>query len=103
VAVPEEFPARLARWCREKVPADERAWRRLGWAIHDDEVRITERQAPEYPELASAWTSTAVARLRYRDPSPGMWSLYRPGPDPDSWERFATDHDPFALLERATR
>ncbi|MGE3287812.1 MAG: hypothetical protein AB7J32_17195 [Pseudonocardia sp.] len=104
MSVPEEFPQRLASWCREAVPAAERAHRRLGWAIHDDEVRITDRRAPEYPELAAAWTSTPVARLRYRDPGPGLWTLYRPGPEPERWERFgAPGGDPFALLEGATR
>lgn len=104
MTVPEEFRARLARWCREKVPAAERGHRRLGWAIHGDEARINERRAPAYPELTAAWTSTPVARLCYRDPGPGLWSLYRPGREPDLWERFGEPgHDPFALLERATR
>ena len=67
-------------------------------------MRITDRRAPEYPELAAAWTSTPVALLRYRDPGPGLWSLYRPGPEPERWERFGTpDSDPFALLAGATR
>lgn len=104
VAVPEEFRARLATWCREIVPADQRAHRRLGWAIHGDEVRLTERRAPEYPELAGAWSSTPLAQLRYRDPAPGMWSLYRPGREPDTWERFGEPgRDPFVLLKHATR
>ncbi|MGQ0575144.1 MAG: DUF3024 domain-containing protein [Pseudonocardia sp.] len=104
MAVPEEFRARLALWCREAVPAAEQDFRRLGWAIHDDEVRITDRRAPGYPELTTAWTSTPVARLRYRDPGPGMWSLYRPGRDPDTWERFGEPgRDPFVLLAGATR
>lgn len=104
MSVPEEFPARLARWCREVVPAAERTHRRLGWAVHEDEVRITDRRAPEFPELAAAWTSVPVARLCYRDPGPGLWTLYRPGGEPDLWERFgAPASDPFVLLERATR
>lgn len=104
VSVPDEFPQRLAAWCREVVPADERAHRRLGWAIHEDVVRLADRRAPEYPELAAAWTSTPVARLRYRDPGPGMWTLYRPAADPERWERFGPPgEDPFELLERATR
>lgn len=104
MAVPEEFRATLARWCRERVPAAERDRSRLGWAINGDEVRISERRAPAYPELSGAWTATPVARLRYRDPGPGLWSLYRPAGEPDTWQRFGEPgSDPFALLDRATR
>lgn len=103
MAVPEEFRTRLASWCRERVPAAERAHRRLGWSIHADEVRINDRRAPAYPELSTAWTSTPLARLRYRDPAPGMWSIYCPGADPDTWRRYGEPaRDPFDLLDRAT-
>jgi len=104
MAVPEEFRSRLALWCREAVPGAERDRRRLGWAIHGDEVRISARRAPSYPELSGAWTSTPVAKLCYRDPGPGLWSLYRPAARRDGWERFGEPaSDAFALLDRATR
>lgn len=104
MAVPEQFRTRLALWCRERVPTAEQERRRLGWAIHGDEVRISARQAPTYPGLSTAWTSTPLARLRYRDPEPGLWTIYRPGAEPDSWQRFGEPAgDPFELLDRATR
>jgi len=103
VVVPEEFRSRLAVWCREHVPPAERGHRRLGWAISGDEVRISAREAPTFPELSSAWTTTPLARLRYRDPGPGLWTLYRPAGE-DRWEPFGRPaEDPFALLDDVTR
>lgn len=86
------------------VPADERVYRRIGWAVHEDEVRLTERRAPEFPELTSAWSITPLAKLRYGMPGPGLWTIYRPGAEPGTWERFGTpSRDPFELLARAAR
>lgn len=86
------------------VPADERAYRRIGWAVHEDEVRLTERRAPEFPELTTAWSITPLAKLRYGMPGPGLWTIYRPGAEPGTWERFGTpSRDPFELLARAAR
>lgn len=104
MVVSDQFRVRLAAWCRDHVPAAERERRRLGWAIHGDEVRIVNRQAPTFPELSTAWTSTPLAQLRYRDPGPGLWSIYRPGSEPETWERYGEPAgDPFELLDRATR
>ena len=69
-----------------------------------DEVRLTERRAPEFPELTSAWSITPLAKLRYGMPGPGLWTIYRPGAEPGTWERFGTpSRDPFELLARAAR
>lgn len=103
MTVSEEFRARLAVWCRERVPPGERDRRRLGWVISGDEVRINVREAPAFPELSVRWTTTPLARLRYRDPRPGMWSLYRPAGE-NGWERFGEPAvDPFTLLDDVAR
>jgi hypothetical protein len=48
-------------------------------------------------------TTTPLARLRYRDPRPGMWSLYRPAGE-NGWERFGEPAvDPFTLLDDVAR
>lgn len=102
MAVSEDFPERLAAWCREHVPVAEREHRRLGWAINGDDVQISAREAPAFPELSAAWTTTPLARLRQHDPQPGQWSLYRPTGE-DGWERFGEPAgDPFELLDRVT-
>jgi hypothetical protein len=99
VPVPEETRHKLSLWCSAQVSAGERGQRQIGYTIHGDEVTIVDRRAPTYPELQTAWSTTAVARLRFGDPGGGSWSLYRRDDD-DRWRRVSSGADPLALLER---
>jgi hypothetical protein len=98
VPVPEETRHKLSQWCTAQVPPEERAHRQIGYTIHGDDVTIVDRRAPTYPELQTAWSTTALARLRAGDPRGGSWSLYRAVGD-DGWQHVSTGPDPLALLE----
>ncbi|MDN5859693.1 MAG: hypothetical protein L0H84_13830 [Pseudonocardia sp.] len=95
----EEVRRRLSRWCADRVPGPERPHRQVGYTVHGSEVTITERRAPLYPELGTAWTSQPLVRLRLEDPSAGRWIAYRPeGADGEWMPSGAETGDPIALL-----
>jgi len=93
--VPTEYQALLIRWCADRVPGHARARLQIGYRIHGDQVTITERHPPEFPELNWAWSTTQIAQLRYNDPEQGLWRLYLPVED--GWQRY--DHPPAATPE----
>ena len=97
MVVPEEIRHRLSQWCTARIPDEERRQRQIGYTISGDEVTILDRRAPSYPELDTAWSSTAVALLRAEN---AAWTLYRPVGD-DGWEKEASGPDPLALLDDA--
>jgi hypothetical protein len=95
VTVPREYQAVFNRWCAERVPESARASVQVGYRIHGDQVTLTERHPPAFPELDAAWTSTRVAQLRHNDPEPGLWRIYRPVDD--GWEPY--DHPAATMPE----
>lgn len=95
MAVPKEVQPLLSRWCAERVPKHARASLQIGYLIRGDQVTITERRPPAFPELNWAWTSTPVAQLRYNDPEQGLWRIYRRVDD--GWRRY--DHPPATMPE----
>lgn len=99
MSVTEEIRGRLSAWCTARIPDAERRTRQIGYTTQGDEITIIDRRAPSYPELGTAWSTTALALVRNDDPQPGAWTLYRPSGD-DGWERVATGADPLALLEQ---
>ncbi|MBW0116057.1 DUF3024 domain-containing protein [Pseudonocardia abyssalis] len=93
--VPEEIGHSLSGWCARQIPEGERERRRIGYAVHDGTVTISDRRAPAHPELDVEWSSTPLARLDVDDA--GHWTLYRP--DGGGWTRTSDGPDPIALLE----
>lgn len=91
MAVPEDVQAEIRRWCAGRVPEHQRDRLRIGYSVRGDQVTITERHPPAFPELGSAWSSTPVAQLRYNNPEAGLWRIYQPS-ETDRWARY--DHPP---------
>ncbi|MGI5126438.1 hypothetical protein ACQEVB_06430 [Pseudonocardia sp. CA-107938] len=81
----EEARRRLSQWCAAQVTGEERRRRQVGYTVQGDTVTITERRAPRYPELGTAWASRPLLRLRLEDPTTGRWVAYRPGDDKGTW------------------
>lgn len=100
MAVPEEIRLRLSRWCAERIPEPEREHRRIGYTITGDDVTISDRRAPRFPELGAEWTSTPLARL-HRNEATGGWTLLRASGD-GGWRTDGTGDDPITLLEQVT-
>ena len=97
MAVPDEILHRLSRWCAERVPGSEREHRQLSFTVQGTDVTIHDRRRPEYPELATAWSSTAIARLR--QDAEDRWTLYQPV-DGEWHQQGEPGADPIALLNR---
>lgn len=104
MVLPEEARRRLSQWCADRVPRAERPRRQVGYSVRGAEVTVTERRAPLYPELGTAWTSQPLARLRLEDPASGRWAAYLPDGDDGEWRRTREQTgDPIALLDQVTR
>lgn len=104
MVLPEEARRRLSQWCADRVPAPERRHRQVGYTVHGAEVTVTERRAPLYPELGTAWTSQPLVRLRLEDPAAGRWAAYLPDGADGEWTRSGEeDADPIELLDRVAR
>lgn len=99
MAVPEEIRRRLTRWCADRIPERERDHRQVGYSITGDDVVVSERRAPRFPELGSEWTNTPLARLKRSDDGTG-WTLYRPAGD--RWQPTGRGEDPIDLLDGET-
>src|SRR5436309_2444250 len=99
--LPEETRRRLSRWCADRVPGAERPHRQVGYTVRGSEVTITERRAPLYPELGTAWTSQPMVRLRLVDVAAGRWAAYRPDAVDGGW-RSSGEYagDPVVLLDQ---
>jgi hypothetical protein len=95
VPVPKEYLALLSRWCADRVPAHVRSRLQVAYKIHGEQVTITERRPPAYPELNSAWSIARIAQLRHNEPEKGLWRLYRP--TDGGWTRY--DHAPSTMPE----
>jgi hypothetical protein len=97
----EDDRQRLSQWCATRVPAGDRARRQIGYTVQGDEITISERRAPLYPELDSAWSSLPLVRLHHESPHSNRWLIYE-------WESAGRrwmpsgDHgsDPVTLLDR---
>jgi hypothetical protein len=96
MAVPQEYQDLFVRWCAEQVPARLKDRLQVAYSIHGDQVTISERRPPPFPELDAAWTAAPVAQLRYNEPEKGLWRLYRPEGE-DGWEQY--DHPPSTSVE----
>lgn len=101
MALPEDTRHRLSQWCAARVPGAERGRRRVAYTTHGDEITISERRAPRFPELGSAWASHPMIRLRLDRPGTGRWIAFRPSGDDGDWQRVGESAgDPITLLER---
>jgi hypothetical protein len=98
--VPKEYQPLLSRWCAARVPPSARGTTQIAYTIHGDQITITERHPPAYPELNSAWSATRIAQLRYNDPEKGLWRIYLPVAGNGGWKRYdhSPAHNPEALL-----
>lgn len=72
---PETDVARVARWCRERVPEAALHQVRVECEVAPTSVTIVERRAPWREDLGPEWTRLPVARLRYPRTT-GEWSLH---------------------------
>jgi len=86
MSLTEDARHRLSQWCAAQVTGAERRRRQVGYTVHGDVVTVSERRAPRYPELNTAWTTRPLLRLRLEDPATGRWVAYRPGGEHGKWE-----------------
>lgn len=97
----EEDRHRLSQWCAARVPAHDRARRQIGYTVQGDEITISERRAPLYPELGTAWSSVPLVRLHHEGPHSSYWLIYAWSQQGRSWIPSGDQgNDPIALLDR---
>lgn len=66
--------ARVARWCRGRVPEQFRDEVRVEVDVADRHLTIVECRPPCREDFGPEWTRFPIARLRYVK-STGLWSL----------------------------
>lgn len=67
--------ARVARWCRARVPARVRDQVRVEAHVSGRHVTIVECRPPWREDMGAQWSQSPIARLRFTKAT-GMWSLF---------------------------
>ena len=83
---PDNDPARVERWCRDKVSDNVRDQLRIECDVSGRDVTIVERRPPWGPDAGLEWMTSSVARLRYLK-SRGVWRLYWSDSD-EGWHEY---------------
>jgi hypothetical protein len=75
MALPELDVARVQRWCAARVPDNVRDQLRIECELGQRHLTIVERRPPWHESLGSEWTTSTIARLRYKV-TERSWTLY---------------------------
>jgi hypothetical protein len=92
--------ARVARFCRDRVPSELRNELKLEYSTRGNAITIFECRPPWAEWVGPEWTRAKVARLRHEEAT-GTWSLHWP----DRNERWQPcwDIEPAATVDPLLR
>lgn len=84
--MPDDHRAIVRRWCAAQVPDAQRDAVQVSYSERAGRITLTQRRAPVFPELATEWSSSPIAQLRF-DPGTEQWTLLWPDSG-GRWHRY---------------